>query len=86
MTALYSDALEHLFGPHIRKPSSIPMAWNDMTPSEQSMTLWFCKNHLNSFSLDEVARHAVAQTAQRNGCYDLETSNQIFSMFYDNKN
>lgn len=83
MSGLYAVALETICGPYLRKPQTIPRAWNDMTPSEQAMALWFVRKHFDAKALEEVARHAVAQTAEREGGYDLDTSNNIFSMFYD---
>lgn len=83
MSGLYAKALESICEPYLGKPDSLPRAWNDMTPSEQAMALWFVRKHLDPKGVEEVARHAVAQTAQREGGYNLETSNNIFSMFYD---
>lgn len=83
MSGLYAKALETLCEPYLAKPNSIPRAWNEMTQSEQAMTMWFARNHFDPKGLEEVARHAVAQTAKREGGYDLDTSNAIFSMFYD---
>lgn len=82
MSGLYAKALETLCGPYLDKPKTLPRAWNDMTQSEQAMALWFVRNHFEAKALEEVARHAVAQTAERDGGYDLDTANSIFTMFY----
>lgn len=83
MSGLYAKALETICEPYLDKPDSIPWAWNAMTTSEQAMALWFVRKHFDAKALEEVARHVVAQTAKRDGGYDLDTSNNIFSMFYD---
>jgi len=83
MSGLYAVALETICGPYLKKPQSIPRAWNDMTPSEQAMTLWFSRKYLGAKEMEEVCRHAVAQTAEREGGYDHETANTIFDMFYN---
>lgn len=85
MSGLYSKALEKMCNPYLGKPDSIPRTWNEMTPSEQTMTIWFANKHFSAKDLEAVARHAVAQTAERVGYYDLDTANNIFSMFYDKK-
>jgi hypothetical protein len=82
MSGLYAEALRTICGPFIEKPDSIPRAWNEMTPNEQTMTIWFANKHFSAKQLEEVARHAVAQTAERVGHYDLDTANNIFTMFY----
>ncbi len=83
MSGLYAKALENLCEPYLQKPKTIPMAWNEMTPSEQAMALWFARNHFDPKQLEEFSRHLVAQTAKKNGGYDLDTSNNIFDMCYN---
>jgi hypothetical protein len=82
MSGLYAKALEMVCDPYLDKPKTLPRAWNDMTQSEQAMALWFVRNTFEAKALEEVARHAVAQTAKRDGGYDLHTANAIFDMFY----
>lgn len=83
MSGLYAKALESLCEPFLPCPKSIPRAWDEMTPNEQSMTVWFARTHFNAKDLEEVARHAVARHSKLVGNYDLETANNIFSMFYN---
>lgn len=85
MSELYNKALDTICGPYLEKPDGLPMAWGEMTNGEQAMALWFARKHFKAKELEAVARHAVAQTAKREGGYNLETSNRIFGLFYDNR-
>ena len=85
MSGLYAKSLAMLCDPFLQKPDALPRPWSDMTPSEQAMTIWFARKHFDAKTLEAVARHAVACHSKANGGYDLETSNNLFGMFYENE-
>jgi len=43
----------------LTKPASLPKMWNELTPDEQDISIWYLHNVLSYFDKNQVARHII---------------------------
>jgi len=65
-------------------PERLPRPWDEMTPSEQAMTIWFARQMPWHNGRDPIARHAIGCAIHANGgTITEEEAQRIWNLFED---
>lgn len=71
------------YRPH---PERLPRPWDEMTPSEQAMTIWFTRQMAALGGRDPIARHAIACAIHANGgTIEDDEAKRIWDLFNENR-